>query len=560
MQKEMETPEEKYKRRMEKKMKKAGKKAETEALLGYTNEANPFGDSNLSETFIWKKKITKLATEGTLNPKWRKQLKSKREELRNEIDEVKARREQRDMEKEMAELQRAEIQKQEEARNALEFEQRGESFEVQQLKQRRDIRLAEGRGGPIDFFSKNFDLLDPALEEEMTNYQMEMREPAKLLEGRGFKDLDQIKLDIEKFLVFEKKGTKAHEYWQAIMVLVNDQLERLHMGAREANSGGIHESVMQDVLAKLGEKTYVELESMEKAMEQKVRNGGSGVDVEYWNTILQRLKVLKAKAKLREIHTEIIEVFVSRLERIREMAKKEEEAYERERRKRNAELENWITAQEGSESENEGGYSPQLEHGNDDDAVDVEQDEREHKRRRMELLATEQMKQKENEKMQSAAAQEMGLDEKLASGEALFSEEVDVTHKRYAYYDKYRPRKPKYFNRVHTGYQWNKYNSTHYDYDNPPPKVVMGYKFNIFYPDLVDPGRQQPTYFVEPTEKGWDDDICLIRFHAGPPYEDIAFKIVNKKWEYQSRRGYRCTFERGVLHLYFNFVNYRYRR
>lgn len=121
-----------------------------------------------------------------------------------------------------------------------------------------------------------------------------------------------------------------------------------------------------------------------------------------------------------------------------------------------------------------------------------------------------------------------------------------------------------------TGYQWNKYNSTHYDYDNPrraawaclytiicvpcfafhdlpitiiivlihhaavapPPKVVMGYKFNIFYPgaahlggplvspppsaaDLVDPSRQQPTYFVEPTEKvragnrkfanGWDD-------------------------------------------------------
>lgn len=35
------------------------------------------------------------------------------------------------------------------------------------------------------------------------------------------------------------------------------------------------------------------------------------------------------------------------------------------------------------------------------------------------------------------------------------------------------------------GYQWNKYNSTHYDYDNPPPKVVMGYKFNIFYPGAL---------------------------------------------------------------------------
>lgn len=36
------------------------------------------------------------------------------------------------------------------------------------------------------------------------------------------------------------------------------------------------------------------------------------------------------------------------------------------------------------------------------------------------------------------------------------------------------------------GFDWNMYNKTHYDVDNPPPKVVQGYKFNIFYPDLID--------------------------------------------------------------------------
>ena len=35
------------------------------------------------------------------------------------------------------------------------------------------------------------------------------------------------------------------------------------------------------------------------------------------------------------------------------------------------------------------------------------------------------------------------------------------------------------------GYDWNKYNQTHYDYDNPPPKTVHGYKFNILYHDLI---------------------------------------------------------------------------
>lgn len=52
--------------------------------------------------------------------------------------------------------------------------------------------------------------------------------------------------------------------------------------------------------------------------------------------------------------------------------------------------------------------------------------------------------------------------------------------------EQYRLRKPRYYNIVKTGFEWNKYNQTHYDTDNPPPKVVQGYKFNIFYPDLLD--------------------------------------------------------------------------
>jgi len=89
----------------------------------------------------------------------------------------------------------------------------------------------------------------------------------------------------------------------------------------------------------------------------------------------------------------------------------------------------------------------------------------------------------------------------------------------YWWHDKYRPRKPKYFNRVHTGYEWNKYNQTHYDHDNPPPKIVQGYKFNIFYPDLVDKTKA-PTYTIE--KDGSNGETCIIRFHAGPPYEDIV--------------------------------------
>ncbi|PFH32887.1 cactin [Besnoitia besnoiti] len=126
----------------------------------------------------------------------------------------------------------------------------------------------------------------------------------------------------------------------------------------------------------------------------------------------------------------------------------------------------------------------------------------------------------------------------------------------YTWEEKYRPRKPRFFNRVRTGYSWNKYNTTHYDHDNPPPKVVQGYKFNIFYPDLIDKTKT-PTWFLEPSDT---PDTVILRFHAGPPYEDVAFKILNQEWQTERFRGFRNVFDRGIMQLYFSFKRYVYRR
>ena len=98
-----------------------------------------------------------------------------------------------------------------------------------------------------------------------------------------------------------------------------------------------------------------------------------------------------------------------------------------------------------------------------------------------------------------------------------------------------------YFNRIHTGHEWNKYNTAHYNYDNPPPKIVQGYKFNIFYPELIDKSKA-PTYKII-RDEGYPETVVL-KFIAGPPYEDIAFRIVNREWEHSSKRGFRCDFER----------------
>lgn len=123
--------------------------------------------------------------------------------------------------------------------------------------------------------------------------------------------------------------------------------------------------------------------------------------------------------------------------------------------------------------------------------------------------------------------------------------------------EKYLPRKPRYISRIHTGFEWNKYNQTHYNMDNPPPKIVQGYEFNIVSTDLIEKNTI-PEYSLTPCTE--NTDFANLRFHAGPPYEDIEFKIVNQEWERPLRKGFRCQFLNSILQLSFNFQRCRYRR
>lgn len=59
------------------------------------------------------------------------------------------------------------------------------------------------------------------------------------------------------------------------------------------------------------------------------------------------------------------------------------------------------------------------------------------------------------------------------------------------------------------------------------------FKFNIFYPDLIDKSKA-PTYKI--VKEPGNDETVLLHFSAGPPYEDIAFRIVNREWEFSHKR------------------------
>lgn len=87
--------------------------------------------------------------------------------------------------------------------------------------------------------------------------------------------------------------------------------------------------------------------------------------------------------------------------------------------------------------------------------------------------------------------------------------------------------------------------------------MVQGYKFNVFYPELVDK-KDTPQFYLENVPG--DSEAVIIKFKAGLPYLELAFKIINKEWDVSERHGFKSVFDKGVLQLHFNFKRQRYRR
>ena len=119
----------------------------------------------------------------------------------------------------------------------------------------------------------------------------------------------------------------------------------------------------------------------------------------------------------------------------------------------------------------------------------------------------------------------------MKDDEEMMASEILLPHQAFHWLSKYTPLKPVFFNKVKMGFDWNQFNQVHYDAKNPPPKVIQGYRFNLFYPELrisrsdrrLRRCGEMMTCRLVPDKE--DDNWCTIRFHAGAPYEDVAFRV-----------------------------------
>ncbi|XP_006338964.1 cactin [Solanum tuberosum] len=578
-------------KKAQKKAAKVAKKLKTQNVSGYSNDSNPFGDSNLNENFVWRKKIERDVTRGVpLDSFSMKAEKQRQKERMAEIEKVKKRREERAIEKAQREEELQMLARERARAEFQDWEKKEEEFHFDQSKVRTEIRLRQGRVKPIDVLIKQ---LEPS-----GDFDVEIDEPYVVFKGLAIKEMEELQEDIKLHIDLDRETPLHIQYWESLLVVCNwelaearrrEAMDKARVRGEElppellAEERGLHSSIETDVKSLLQGKGYGELEALQSQIESQMRSGTAKV-VEYWEAVLKRLQIYKAKACLREIQAKMLREHLEHLEKpvesrdveVEETLRTDEEDTDHEQNDVRAMspepiLNEVVKEKEEEEEEEEeeeddeeaGSYSPVLMHGDDkEEAVDPEEDRAILERKRMAVLEERRAQDKilpptpAEDNFEKKAFKTMGA---MEEGDVVFgsNDEINLDSQVYWWHDKYRPRKPKYFNRVHTGYEWNKYNQTHYDHDNPPPKIVQGYKFNIFYPDLVDKARA-PTYVIE--KDGDSADTCIIKFHAGPPYEDIAFRIVNREWEYSHKKGFKCIFDRGILHLYFNFKRHRYRR
>ncbi len=485
-----------------------------------------------------------------------------------------------------------------------------DSFVLKQAKKKADIRVREGRAKPIDWLAVILRVIDPdrdLLDDDEEEVQHDVVDPEGVFEGLNDAQLLELENEIKSYQVLET-NKKNQDYWQTMQIICNDRRQKLKPMGPE---GRAVSSVAADVDKLLGPKTYEQLEVLEKQIRSKLRSN-EPIDVDYWQQLLSSLLIWKAKAKLKKVYQSVLD---SRLDTLRKQ--QQEDAVAVQLRLQEI-LAGPLQVSEDDAEKTSGGadvlnvarqqplfpysqnYDPEplLKLHSEDKSTDVVDESAFLQkivadRRKILKLGYVPLRQQNTEKsinhtnkvnstslvgqappgtqrfstavnedfsQATKALYEREVARGVDEDEEIFTgEEAVTTLSRPQWADKYRPRKPRYFNRVQMGYEWNKYNQTHYDHDNPPPKVVQGYKFNIFYPDLIDKSKA-PTFKIirehgrkrgESFAPAGEEDTCLIRFIAGPPYEDIAFRIVDKEWDYSAKRdrGFRSSFDKVCLPL-----------
>lgn len=504
-------------------------------------------DHTSTQPFVWRKKVERdiLSNQFDASAYTVDSYKQRLIEKQYEIEQVRKQRENR-----IAEMNDMKLLKEQMIRDSIN-EQNNQwindekHFNVKQYITKSLIRINDQRYNIMDLLIKNLQSFDTIRDEHnhnqnntpiaQINIDIDLLSPIDAINTGNHNELHDLIDEISVYIDSVDNGLEQL-YWNSCVVLINDRLIALDAAAQHELHGTAPPSpVSNDIKQLFVDKSYDQLLNIEKNIENKLSEDDGSVDVTYWTIVLHHMQLYKATAFVTQYHIDSINRRHGHTI-AQQLINKIQQKYQQ------------------SVNGNPSGSSP---------ATTVDNTVATSTSHELQLLAStaDNTQNTLTERFSTAAEEQLykqsTANSSIGGDENKFS--VEYKLKPINKLSPFELRKPRYFNKVRTGYDWNKYNQTHYSKDSPPPKIVQGYKFMLFYPDLIDK-TVAPSYTLIDDPDSTSGEFQIIRFIGGAPYEDVAFKIVKKEWEFNHKRGYKCVFDRGVLQLNFNFKRYFYKR
>ena len=533
---------------------------------------------NQEAEFYWHKKFEQEKDQKK-RARWRKSLKRKAEENAKELEELKRRRVEREKIRSDAKEAKEKEKRVQEAATAKSWAQQEEEFFLKQVPVRSRIRLEQGRAKPIDVLARYVTAVN-----ELDTKNVELETPLSFLDNiLEEEDLEDLREDIK---VYKKVHTMPghQDSWTKLGKIVDFLCCQKMTKCRQLNP-----QVEAEIEGMIKGKTTNQLEHLKTKLQKKLT---VCADVSFYERILSHIEDALTRQSVVDDHARYVHLVLKLTRELREdccsyhLAKEEakdpgalepvpvKEAFLVPCGDDASSTTEQHTVMFLAEKDVPSG-TPILDA--DEDLARLHQARENRKTNfsvqqpRQDVASSgNQIVEKGSRKLLNTTdprgtelpsvneLEALGL-ETANDGETDLNSEVVLSCKLKQSTDiRYQPQKPRYFNKVQTGFFWNRYNRTHYDSESPPPKMVLGYKFSIFYPDLMDKSVI-PHYTITPCHE--DSSLAVIRFSAGPPYKDVAFQIVNdREWDRSERRGFMNWFQRGVLQLWFRFKKMSYRR
>ncbi|XP_955139.1 uncharacterized protein TA04630 [Theileria annulata] len=462
--------------------------------FGYTDDQNPFGDEELTEPFVWEKNEKFHSLEEDLRSEQPdKSVQSKVVSLYYVIK----------VQNELKQLKQRRQQYEKEKSRQTESKlvnSKGDNDEAYREWEAKGVEfdLKQTVAKPLMRFKqgrpKLIDKLVLMVDPDFTESFPETFEPNNLFKNLTDDDVSESIQILNAYIELDKIPEYS-EYFKNLIVIAKDPREKNY------EMSGVTQMVAEKIDEILSKKSISELNVFEKQIQKKLEEGV--VDTNFWETALSRIPYFKVIL--------LTLIFIQACKYV----------------------------------------SSVLNPNQHDSLTELNQQENRYRNEADdESNIRDKVKEKESSSIKDREVYEKFVQyTKLEEGEELFDEVVKLTDENTDL------KAPMYYNRVKKGFEWTKYNLAHYDQDNPPPKQIQGYRFNIFFPQLK---GKVPKWKLQKDENR--TETVLIRFIGGHPYRDIAFRVVNREWNTDPQRGFKNFFDNGVLHLYFDFKKIKYRR